>query len=230
MSWIWWRTGRVLRRHVEGRGPHSQQTFIDTYSKLGFAKRYDRKSALTAADLLNDQVVPFFAAHEIPLSRILTDRGTEYCGSPDSHEYQLYLAIENIDHTRTKVKSPQTNGIVERFHKTMLNEFYRITFRKKIYTSLAELQTDLEGWLREYNEERVHQGRWCYGRTPLQTFKEVGFTPTSLKCTVATDPRSPPPHLTYRFRFPLADHRLRRPLLTRHCPRPHTADHLPQPP
>jgi transposase InsO family protein len=158
---------------LKGVGRIYQQTFIDTYSKVGFAKLYDRKTSLTAADLLNDQVVPFFEAHEVPLSRILTDRGTEYCGSPDSHEYELYLAIENIDHTRTKVKSPQTNGIVERFHKTMLQEFYQIAFRKKIYTTLTDLQTDLDGWLREYNEERVHQGRWCYGRTPMQTFLET---------------------------------------------------------
>ena len=158
---------------LKGVGRIYQQTFIDTYSKVGFAKLYDRKTALTAADLLNDQVIPFFEAHEVPLSRILTDRGTEYCGSPDSHEYELYLAVENIDHTRTKVKSPQTNGIVERFHKTMLSEFYRITFRKKIYANLADLQGDLDGWLREYNEERVHQGRWCYGRTPLQTFLDT---------------------------------------------------------
>jgi transposase InsO family protein len=158
---------------LKGVGRIYQQTFIDTYSKVGFAKLYDHRTALTAADLLNDQVVPFFDAHEVPLSRILTDRGTEYCGSPDTHEYELYLAVENIDHTRTKVKSPQTNGIVERFHKTMLNEFYRITFRKKIYTNLADLQTDVEGWLQEYNEERVHQGRWCYGRTPMQTFLDT---------------------------------------------------------
>ena len=109
----------------------------------------------------------------MPLNRTLTDRGTEYCGSPDSHEYELYLAVENIDHTRTKVKSPQTNGIVERLHKTMLNEFYRLTFRKKIYTTLTELQLDLDEWLRYYNEERIHQGRWCYGRTPQQTFIET---------------------------------------------------------
>ena len=123
--------------------------------------------------MLNDQVVPFFEAQEVPLSRLLTDRGTEYCGSPDSHEYELYLAIENIDHTRTKVKSPQTNGIVERWPKTMLNEFSRMTFRKKLYTSLGALQADLEEWLRYYHEERVHQGRWCYGRTPLQTFRDT---------------------------------------------------------
>jgi hypothetical protein len=137
------------------------------------AKLYDPKTSLTAADLLNDQVVPFFEEHEVPLSRILTERGTEYCGSPDSHEYEVYLAIENIDHTRTKVKSPQTNGIVERRHKTMLNEFYRITFRKKISTTRVELEADLDEWRRYYNEERVHQGRWCYGRTPMRTFLDT---------------------------------------------------------
>jgi len=75
-----------------------------------------------------------------------------------------------MDHTRTKVKSPQTTGIVERLPKTLLNECYRMTFRKQIYTSLGELQTDLEEWLRYSNEERVHQGRWGFGRTPKQTF------------------------------------------------------------
>lgn len=147
-----------------------QQTFIDTYSKVAFVKLYDRKTPLTAADLLNDRVVPFFDAHGVPLVRVLTDRGTEYCGSPERHEYELYLAIENIDHTRTKVKSPQTKGICERFHKTIRNEFYRIAFRKKIDERLDDLQADGEAWLREYNEARPHQGRWCYGKTPLQTF------------------------------------------------------------
>src|SRR5262249_19708426 len=116
---------------LKGVGRIYQQTFIDTYSKVAFAKLYDRKTPLTAADLLNDQVVPFFDTQEVPLSRVLTDRGTEYCGSPDRHEYELYLAVENIDHTRTKVKSPQTNGICERFHKTMLNEFYRLVFARR---------------------------------------------------------------------------------------------------
>ena len=136
---------------------------------MAFAKLYDRKTPLTAADLLNDRVVPFFEQHELVLSRVLTDRGTEYCGT-DRHEYELYLAVEDIDHTRTQVKSPQTNGICERFHKTVLNEFYRVAFRKKIYKTLNELQTDLDAWLSLYNEQRPHQGRWCYGKTPLQTF------------------------------------------------------------
>jgi len=158
---------------LKGVGRSYPQTFVDTYSKVAFAKLYDRKTPLTAADLLNDQVVPFFDSQEVPLSRVLTDRGTEYCGSPDTHVYELYLAVENIDHTRTKVKSPQTNGIVERFHKTILNEFYRIAFRKKIYLSLDELQADLDQWVRAYNEERPHQGRWCYGKTPMQTFLDT---------------------------------------------------------
>ena len=155
---------------LKGVGRIYQQTFIDTYSKWAEAKLYDQKTPITAADLLNDRVVPFFEEHEIPLSRILTDRGTEYCGQPDRHAYELYLAIENIEHTRTKVKSPQTNGICERFHKTILNEFYRVAFRRKIYSTLEELQADLDAFLRHYNTERAHQGRWCYGKTPMQTF------------------------------------------------------------
>lgn len=157
---------------LKGVGRIYQQTFIDTYSKVGFAKLYDRKTPLTAADLLNDRVLPFFEEAGIPLSRVLTDRGTEYCGAPERHEYELYLAVENIDHTRTKTKSPQTNGICERFHKTLLNEFYRVTFRKKLYHTLEALQADLDAWLKAYNEERPHQGRWCYGKTPMQTWQD----------------------------------------------------------
>ena len=155
---------------LKGVGRVYQQTAIDTYSKVAFAKLYDRKTALTAADMMNDKIVPFFDEHEIAVSRVLTDRGTEYCGKPESHEYELYLAIENIDHTRTKARSPQTNGICERFHKTLLDEFYRVTFRKKLYRTITELQADLDAWLVEYNEQRTHQGRWCYGKTPMQTF------------------------------------------------------------
>jgi transposase InsO family protein len=159
--------------NMKGVGRIYQQTFVDTYSKVAFAKLYDRKTPITAADLLNDRVVPFFDEKEIKLSRVLTDRGTEYCGNPEHHEYELYLAVEDIDHSRTKTKSPQTNGIVERLHKTMLNEFYRIAFRKKLYASIRELQDDLDEWMRSYNEERPHQGRWCFGKTPMQTFLDA---------------------------------------------------------
>src|SRR3954447_6383668 len=154
---------------LKGMGRGYQQTFIDTYTKVAFAKLYDRKTPITAADLLNDRVVPFFDEHDIRLSRMLTDRGTEYCGSPERHEYELYLAIEDIDHTRTKTKSPQTNGICERFHHTMLDEFYRVAFRKKIYGTIEDLQADLDAWIRTYSHDRPHQGRWCYDKTPMQT-------------------------------------------------------------
>jgi transposase InsO family protein len=127
----------------------------------------------TAADLMNDRVVPFFDEHEIAVSRVLTDRGTEFCGKPDSHEYELYLAVENIDYTRTKARSPQTNGICERFHKALLDEFYRVAFRKKLYRTIEELQRDLNAWLVEYNEQRPNQGRWCYGKTPIETFLDT---------------------------------------------------------
>jgi transposase InsO family protein len=159
--------------NMKGVGRIYQQTFIDTYSKVAFAKLYDRKTAITAADLLNDRVVPFFDEKEVRLSRVLTDRGTEYCGTPERHEYELYLAIEDIDHSRTKTKSPQTNGICERFHKTVLDEFYRVAFRKKLFASIEELQNDLDLWIKTYNEERPHQGRWCFGKTPMRTFLDA---------------------------------------------------------
>ena len=148
------------------------QTFIDTYSKVAFVKLYDRKNALVAADMLNDRVLPFYEEQGVPLLRVLTDRGTEYCGNREHHEYQLYLALENIDHSRTKAYSPQTNGICERFHRTIQDEFYSVAFRKRLYTTLEELQSDVDGWLREYNEQRPHSGKFCFGNTPLQTFLE----------------------------------------------------------
>lgn len=169
--------------NMKGVGRIYQQTFVDTYSKVAFAKLYDRKTPITAADLLNDRVIPFFDAREVSLLRVLTDRGTEYCGNPEHHEYELYLAVEDVDHSRTKTKSPQTNGIVERLHKTMLNEFYRVAFRKKIYRSIDELQADLDEWVASYNEERPHQGRWCFGKTPMQTF--VDATPLAKEKMIA---------------------------------------------
>jgi transposase InsO family protein len=157
---------------LKGVGRIYQQTFIDTYSKVACAKLYTEKTPVTAADLLNDRVLPFLAEQGIALQRILTDRGTEYCGLADRHPYQLYLAIEEIDHTRTRTKRPQTNGICERFHKTLLDEFYRVTFRKTFYRTLEALQTDLDRFLDAYNHDRPHQGRWCDGRTPMQTLLE----------------------------------------------------------
>ena len=158
--------------NLKGVGRIYQQTFIDTYSKVATVKLYDRKIALVAADMLNDRVLPMYEADNIPLMRILTDRGTEYCGNREHHEYQLYLAIEDIDHSKTKAKSPQTNGICERFHRTMQDEFYAIAFRKKIYKSIEELQQDVDIWLEFYNKERTHSGKYCYGKTPMQTWKD----------------------------------------------------------
>ena len=158
---------------IKGVGRIYQQTFIDTYSKVASVKLYDRKNALVAADMLNDRVVPFFEEQEVPLLRILTDRGTEFCGNREHHEYQLYLALENIDHSKTKAYSPQTNGICERFHRTMQDEFYSIAFRKRLYASLESLQADVDAWIHEYNEVRPHSGKYCFGKTPMQTFLDA---------------------------------------------------------
>jgi transposase InsO family protein len=157
---------------IKGVGRIYQQTFLDTYTKVAFVKLYDRKNALVAADMLNDQVLPFYEEEGVRLLRVLTDRGTEYCGSLEHHEYQLYLALEDIDHSRTKARHPQTNGICERFHRTIQDECYAVVFRKKLYTSIEQLQADVDVWLTEYNGQRPHSGKYCFGKTPLQTFRE----------------------------------------------------------
>ncbi len=153
----------------KGVGRVYQQTYVDTYAKVAHCKLYTTKTPVTAADLLNDRVLPFYASHELPVLRILTDRGTEYCGKVEQHDYQLYLALNEIEHTRTKARHPQTNGICERFHKTILQEFYQPALRRKIYGSLEALQENLDVWLDYYNNERTHQGKKCCGRTPLAT-------------------------------------------------------------
>jgi transposase InsO family protein len=158
--------------YLKGVGRIYQQTVLDTFSSVAFAKVYTAKIPVTAADILNDRVLPFFEDQKIPVMRILTDRGTEYCGSLDKHPFQLYLQLNDIDHTKTKAKSPQSNGICERFHQTVLNEFYRIAFRKKIYSNLETLQADLDEYLHRYNNERTHQGKRCKGWTPMVTFAE----------------------------------------------------------
>ena len=159
--------------NIKGVGRIYQQTFIDTYSRVAFGKLYDRKNAITAADLLNDRAIPFFDEHQIPLLRILTDRGTEYVGRLEHHEYQLYLNIEGIEHSKIKVRHPQSNGICERLHRTIQNEFYAVAFRKKLYNSIEDLQKDLDEWFLYYNNDRPHSGRYCFGKTPMQTFAET---------------------------------------------------------
>lgn len=127
---------------------------------------------VTAADLLNDRVLPFFEGQGVPVLRILTDRGSEFYGNQDTHHYELFLQMNDIEHTVTKTKSPQTNGICERFHQTVLNEFFQVAFRKKFYSTLEEIQEDLDSYLYRYNNERTNQGARCQGRTPMQTFME----------------------------------------------------------
>jgi transposase InsO family protein len=158
--------------NIKGVGRIYQQTFIDTYSRVAFAKLYETKHAITSADILNDRVLPFFEEYQIPLLRILTDRGTEFKGKPEHHEYELYLQIEGIEHSKTQVRHPQTNGICERLHRTMQDEFYAVAFRKKLYSSLEQMQNDLDEWMNYYNLERTHSGRYCFGKTPMETFKE----------------------------------------------------------
>lgn len=157
---------------IKGIGRIYQQTGIDTFSNIGFAKLYLEKTSMTAADFLNDKVLPFFDNEGVRLLRTLTDRGTEYCGRREDHPYQLFLYLNDIDHTKTKARHPQTNGCTERLNQTILDEFYKIAFRKKIYDSLESLQSDLDAFLERYNTQRTNQGKNCAGRTPYAVFQD----------------------------------------------------------
>jgi transposase InsO family protein len=157
---------------IKGVGRIYQQTAIDTHANVGFAKLYLEKTGLVAADFLNDKVLPFYDAQGIRVHRVLTDNGVEYCGRQESHPYELFLYLNDIEHTRTKVRRPQTNGSVERLNQTIQDEFYSVAFRKKLYRTVQEVQVDLDAFLEYYNKERTNQGRYCQGRTPLETFTE----------------------------------------------------------
>jgi len=158
--------------NFKGIGKVYGQVFIDSYSRVADVKLYEDKTALTSADLLNDRVLPWYQEQEVPLLRLLTDRGSEYKGKLENHAYELFLSVEGITHTTTKAYSPQTHGMCERFHKTMKQAFFDTAMRKKIYQRISALQIDLDSWLCYYNGARPHSGKYCYGKTPLQTFRD----------------------------------------------------------
>lgn len=157
---------------IKGVGRIYQQTAIDTHANVGFAKLYCERTGLVAADFLNDKVLPFYDAQGIRVHRVLTDNGVEYCGRQESHPYELFLYLNDIEHTRTKVRRPQTNGSVERLNQTIQDEFYSVAFRKQLYRTVEAIQVDLDVFMEYYNKERTNQGRYCQGRTPLETFNE----------------------------------------------------------
>jgi transposase InsO family protein len=158
--------------YIKGVGKIYQQTGIDTFSNVGFAKLYLEKTAVTAADFLNDKVLPFFDEEGMKLLRTLTDRGTEYGYKNLDHPYQLFLHLNGIEHSRTLARHPQTNGCVERLNQIIQDEFYAVAFRKKLYPSIEDMQTDLDAYMAEYNDERTNQGKRCQGRTPKQTWDD----------------------------------------------------------
>ena len=101
------------------------QVVVDTFCSLAFAKCYSSKMPITACDLLYERVLPFYDALGVPVKAVLTDNGREFCGKPATHPYELLLAMEDIEHRNTKVRTPRTNGFVERMNRTLLDECFR---------------------------------------------------------------------------------------------------------
>ena len=133
---------------------------------------YTSKIPLTAVHILNNDVLPFFEEHKVTIDTILSDNGREFCGRSDRHPYELFLQLEEIEHRTTQVGRPQSNGFLERFHRTLLDEHLRVKGRTTWYESLDEMQKDLDEYLKHYNTQRPHRGRNMDGRTPFKVFKE----------------------------------------------------------
>jgi transposase InsO family protein len=159
---------------LKGVGRIYLQAVVDTYGSLAFGKLYTSKRQETTADILYDRVLPFYQSQGLPVEAILTDNGTEYKGRPMVHLYEIFLELNDIEHRYTKVANPRTNGFVERFNRTVLDEFFRTAFRKKLYESLPALQKDLDDWIHRYNYDRPHRGYRNMGRRPMETF-ELGI-------------------------------------------------------
>jgi len=157
---------------IKDLGRIYQQTGIDAYSNFGFAKVYTNKKAVSALDFLDTRALPMYRLFNIPLNRILTDNGKEYTTHwvNATHEYEKFLKQNRIRHTKIKPRTPQSNGIVERFNSTLLEEFYQIAMIKKVYSSLSELQDDLDKFIYYYNFKRTNQGYRLRGKIPYQKF------------------------------------------------------------
>lgn len=161
---------------LKGVGKVYVQVVVDVSCSFAFAKVYTSKMPITCADLLNDRVLPFYDALGLKVEAVLTDNGREFCGKQESHPYELLLQVEDIKHRTTKVRSPQTNGFVERMNRTLLDECFRVAGRTRWYVHTSEIQADLDRFLVHYNFERSHQGYRTKGRTPAETlFDTLGL-------------------------------------------------------
>lgn len=155
---------------LKGVGKVYLQSVLDCHSRFAWGRLYANKLPVTAVHVLNEDVLPFFEEHDAKITTVLSDNGREFCGRADQHPYELFLQLEGIEHRTTKIRRPQSNGFIERLHRTILDEHFRVMGRTKWYESIEEMQTDLYEYLRHYNYERTHQGRNMSGRTPYTVF------------------------------------------------------------
>jgi transposase InsO family protein len=155
---------------LKGVGKVYLQTAIDCHSRHAWARLYPNKLPVTAVQLLNNDVLPAFEGHGAAIDAVLSDNGREFCGRVDRHAYELFLQLEAIEHRKTRVQRPQSNGIVERLHRTLLDEHFRVEGRRTWFETIEEMQVSLDGYLETYNTNRPHQGRGMQGRTPYQAF------------------------------------------------------------
>jgi transposase InsO family protein len=183
---------KVARRKKKVR--NTPISAIGTASSYAWGRLYTSKLQLTAVQVMHNDVLPFFEEHGIRIRTVLSDNGREFCGRPDQHPYELFLQLEDIEHRTTRVSRPQSNGFIERFHRTLLDEHLRIAGRTKWYETVEEMQTDLDAYFEIYNRKRPHRGRGMEGRTPYTASRLASRRPRRTEPRPERRNRRPPKH------------------------------------
>lgn len=169
----WWQSTPSSSERSKGLVRCIYKPLLDCYSRHAWRRLYTRKLPVTSVHMLNETVLPFFEAHEARVCTILSDNGREFCGRPDHHPYERFLQLEGIEHRTTKMRRPQSNGFIERQHRTLLDEHFRIKGRTTWYEPVEQMQTDLDSYLEHYNtQQRPHQGRMMEVPTPYSMFNK----------------------------------------------------------
>jgi transposase InsO family protein len=148
------------RRTGKNRGPllgHAfVHTVIDDHSRVAYAEVHDDETAATAVGVLR-RAVSWFAARGVPAQRVLSDNGSAY----RSHLWRDTCTELNLKHSRTRPYRPQTNGKIERFHRTLADGWGYA----RCYGSEHERRAALPAWLHEYNHHRPHTA--CGNKPPI---------------------------------------------------------------
>lgn len=149
---------------LKGVGKVWQFTAVDTHTRWAVLQLVVGDKTAEAAAAFLDLAIDRLAEEGIAVSGILTDRGPEFIG----RDFTDHVAELGIDHHKTPPRSPNHNAVCERFHGTVLHEFFRVAFHREFFTGVDQLDRHLQTWVEHYNRRRRNRSDYMRGRSPLQ--------------------------------------------------------------